>query len=80
MIISGFISLSQSQRKVNQYSEEKSIASIRLSIKLNGDYTWIEPNDLHELGKFGEWNLFLHMDKTSETLFNKENAKLLWII
>lgn len=50
-------------------SEEKSIASIRLAIRLNGDYTWIEPNDLHELGEFGEWSLFLHMNKSSEIIF-----------
>lgn len=58
-------------------SEEKSIASIRLAIKLNGDYIWIEPNDLYELGKFGEWNLFLHMDKNSEVVFyaGKEENK-----
>ncbi|MFO8018696.1 MAG: hypothetical protein R6U96_08685 [Promethearchaeia archaeon] len=46
-------------------SEEKNIASIRLAIKIKDDYLWIEPNDLHELGNFGEWTLFLHMDKNS---------------
>jgi hypothetical protein len=58
-------------------SEEKSIASIRLALKLKGHYTWIEPNVLHELGEFGEWSLFLHMDKTSEIIFyaGKEENK-----
>ncbi|MHA1488795.1 MAG: hypothetical protein ACTSRI_03975 [Promethearchaeota archaeon] len=58
-------------------SEEKSIASIRLAIKLNGDYTWIEPKNLYELGEFGEWSLFLHMDKSSEIIFyaGKEEKK-----
>ena len=29
-------------------TEEKSIASIRLAIKINEDYLWINPDDLHE--------------------------------
>jgi hypothetical protein len=50
-------------------SKEKSIASIRIAIKLNGEYIWIKPDDLHEIGQFGEWHLFLHMDKNSEIIF-----------
>jgi hypothetical protein len=58
-------------------SEEKNIASIRLAIKIKDDYLWIEPNDLHELGNFGEWTLFLHMDKNSVINFyaGKEDKK-----
>ena len=58
-------------------SEEKNIASIRLAIKIENDYVWIKPDDLHELEKFGEWSLFLHMDLNSEIKFyaGKEDKK-----
>ncbi len=58
-------------------SKEKSIASIRIAINLNGDYIWIKPTDLYELGQFGEWSLFLHMDENSEMIFyaGKEENK-----
>ncbi len=56
-------------------SKEKSIASIKLAIKYNGDYIWLEPNVLHELGKFGEWSLFLYMNKNSEILFYAEKEE-----
>lgn len=58
-------------------SKEKSLASIRIAISLNGDYIWIEPKDLHELGQFGDWSLFLHMNENSEIIFyaGKEENK-----
>ena len=58
-------------------SKEKNIASIRIAIKLNGDYIWIKPKDLYEVGQFGVWSLFLHMDENSEIIFyaGKEENK-----
>ncbi|MGQ4874615.1 MAG: hypothetical protein ACP6IY_11155 [Promethearchaeia archaeon] len=51
--------------------------SLRLAINIGGEYIWIKPKNIYDIGKLGDFRLFLYVDENSEIIFyyGKEDNK-----